>query len=112
MLEPDCALALDVRGAGDSHRSLLFVRDPDPREELWEGPRTREGAESEDFFGVDECRRVSALPQFLDDFRRDGDGAFRLWYDADSPRSERIHQIWKDFVGGDSSLADRTFSPR
>ncbi len=58
-LEPDCVLVMDVRK--DFHRSYLFVRNPDPKEEMWEGVRTMADSDAADFFGVDNCYYLDNL---------------------------------------------------
>src|SRR5262249_37501319 len=85
-LEPDCVLVLQPREGG-GHSEVLFV-EPNPartnatfftdrvKGELWVGPRL--GVEqSKARFGVDECRGLPALDDFLGSIR--GQGATRPW---------------------------------
>ncbi len=100
-LEPDCALVMEVKK--DSHSSHLFVRDPDPKEELWEGPRTKAGGEAERFFGVERCRSICELPGFLKGYEGSARGNFVLWYEYLSPKNDKIHKVMMNFIQNISS---------
>ncbi|MGA7092498.1 MAG: aminopeptidase P family protein [Candidatus Cybelea sp.] len=74
--EPGAVLVLEPRGAG--HRSVLFVPEHNRgtaefftdrvHGELWVG-RHRGVDESKAYFGVDECRPMNALTEYLDELR-------------------------------------------
>ncbi len=73
-VEPDCVLILEPKGRG-GHRHILFV-EPNPgrsddtfftdraKGELWVGPRLGV-PESQERFGVDECRSLAELHEYL-----------------------------------------------
>jgi len=86
-VEPDCVLVLEPSGAR-SHKHILFV-EPNPgrsddtfytdrnKGELWVGPRLGV-PESKERFGVDACRPLSELPEYLANMRGSGAKPFRV----------------------------------
>lgn len=55
MNEPYCVFAMERDHSSDGFKSYLFLRNKDPQEERWEGPRT--GIEAaKDIFSIDEVR--------------------------------------------------------
>jgi Xaa-Pro aminopeptidase len=77
--EPGALLVMEPAGA--SHRTLLFVPEHNRGKaefftdrvygELWVG-RHRGLDESQIFFGVDRCRPLQEIPEYLDDLRANG----------------------------------------
>ncbi len=96
--------------AQDYERSHLFLRDRNAKEEQWEGPRTRAGPETEEFFGVNQCHFISDLGSFLRSYRRDA-REFLLWYDYLNPKSDKIHSAMMEFIS-DLSPNQSVHSPR
>jgi len=94
-LEPDCALVVEV--FGDGQRSHLFVRDPNAKEELWEGRRTLAEPVSAEFFAVDECHYLGGLATFLHAYKKE-QKEFLLWYDYLNPKSDKVHQLMMEFI--------------
>lgn len=85
--EPDCVLVLEPKGKS-GHKHILFV-EPNPgrsddtfftdrnKGELWVGPRLGV-PESQERFGVDECRGLAELPEYLAEMRGAGAKPFRV----------------------------------
>ncbi|XP_040580890.1 xaa-Pro aminopeptidase 3 [Lepeophtheirus salmonis] len=87
-LEPSSSLTIDIANSN----STLFLRDPDPRRELWEGPSTSiEDAVS--YFGVSDALPMSQFTEHLMQFRKANDG--RLLFDPSGPEWS-VHEIIKD----------------
>ena len=94
--EPDCVLVIEV--SKDSEKSFLFVREPNLKDEQWEGPRTRPGHQDTcRFFGVQDCLPFSSLGPYLKNFRGDNH-EFLLWYDYLNPKSGDVHTVLMDFI--------------
>jgi len=65
LLPPDCAVfTFTLEKNGSSMRSTLFMRENDPSQELWDGPRTGLDV-APAMFAVDEARSIEMLPTHL-----------------------------------------------
>ncbi|HKU80737.1 MAG TPA: aminopeptidase P N-terminal domain-containing protein, partial [Candidatus Tumulicola sp.] len=84
--EPDCVLVLAPH---HEHRSVLFLRERDRTQEIWNGKRL--GVENaREALGVDEAHPIGELPQRLADYLV---GATSLHYafGADAPTDRIVH---------------------
>ncbi|RDD44374.1 putative Xaa-Pro aminopeptidase 3 [Trichoplax sp. H2] len=61
--EPDAVLVLESTDL-TCYKSILFVREKNPQQELWDGPRC--GVENvSELFGIDEGCSINKLPEYL-----------------------------------------------
>ncbi|KAF8334979.1 peptidase M24 [Cantharellus anzutake] len=64
LLEPESAVILEKRTSGRGYHMSLFLRERDPKKELWDGPLT--GVESAaSLFGADDSRDIEYFPSHL-----------------------------------------------
>lgn len=64
MNEPYCVFAMERDHSSDGFKSYLFLRNKDPQEERWEGPRT--GIEAaKDIFSIDEVYDLQEAEDIL-----------------------------------------------
>jgi len=106
--EPNAALVIDVPPGGKEFGTFLFVGDPDPAQEKWEGPKTTP-QQVPDKYGLDEGHPVSRLGQFLARQIESDPAGTEVWYDHLNPHDSNVHKAVKgtpikDFVSPKQAL--------
>ncbi|CAE6426540.1 unnamed protein product, partial [Rhizoctonia solani] len=73
--EQDAAILLQKTSSGKGHKTYLFVKDKDPYDELWHGPRTGV-QQSVKIFAADEGFSIEVLCKILDLVLKDANHFF------------------------------------
>ncbi|KAF2197434.1 xaa-Pro aminopeptidase-like protein [Delitschia confertaspora ATCC 74209] len=73
--EPDALAVIEKTSDDDQHIFHLYVRPKNPREELWDGPRSGINA-ADDVFNADETGNVNHLPSILPKIIRKADHVY------------------------------------
>eukprot|EP00096_Caligus_rogercresseyi_P013873 TRINITY_DN6467_c0_g1_i1.p1 TRINITY_DN6467_c0_g1~~TRINITY_DN6467_c0_g1_i1.p1 ORF type:complete len:473 (-),score=64.06 TRINITY_DN6467_c0_g1_i1:215-1633(-) len=89
-LEPLSALTIDLSNS----KSTLFLRDSDPRRELWEGPSTSL-YDAVSYFHVSEALPMSQFSEHVAEFRKKAEDP--LLFDPGSTPEWSLHKSIKEF---------------